>query len=93
MTTKDLVEVSMARKRKAEREKGRREEGIKGKKTEKRIPGNAIISGTLSKEKSGSSECIFTLLYKWSHQQCYMCCGKENIHGTAGIKHSVLSIW
>ena len=54
----------MARNRKAEREKGRREEGIKGKKTEKRISGNAIISGTLSKEKSGSSECIFKLLYK-----------------------------
>ena len=83
----------MARNRKAEREKGRREEGIKGKKTEKRISGNAIISGTLSKEKSGSSECIFKLLYKWSNQQFYMCCGKENIHGTVGIKHSVLSIW
>ena len=88
-----MVEISMARKRKSEREKGRREEGIKGKKTEKRISGNAIISGTLSKEKSGSSECIFKLLYKWSNQQFYMCCGKENIHGTVGIKHSVLSIW
>lgn len=37
MTTKDLIEISMARKKKEEREKGRGEESVKGKKTGKWI--------------------------------------------------------
>ena len=60
---------------------------------EKWISGKATISGTLSKEKSGSSEYIFRLLYKWSNRQFYMCCGKGTINGIVGIKHPVLSIW
>ena len=85
------------KKRKGERKKrkgGRKEGRKKGrgkrkvKKKEKWISSNAVITGALPKEKkSGSSGCIFRLLYKWSNKHFCTCCGKENTHGTTGIKH------
>lgn len=85
------------RERQGERKKRRKQEIQKKERKGGREKQNGYLgmpSFLVHSQKREGLDLVRVYLsfsYKWSNKHFYMCCGKDNTHGTIGIKHLVLS--